>query len=88
MYKELAAVYKEFEAEAEALAKRIRARVREVDPEGKVCDLITLNPWVQLYTDKPSEGAEFSFEGDDGTKYYDTTYDGVMFVEMIENDKA
>lgn len=88
MYKELATIYKEFEAEAEALAKRIKARVREVDPEGKVCDIILFNPWVQLYVNEPSEGAEFSFEGDDGTKYYDTTYDGVRFVEMVEDDKT
>lgn len=88
MYKELATIYKEFEAEAEALAKRIKARVREVDPEGKVCDFINYCPWVQLYVNEPSEGAEFSFEGDDGTKYYDTTYDGVRFVEMVEDDKT
>lgn len=88
MYKELAAVYKEFRPEVEALAKRINARVREVDPEGKVCDIFNYCPWVQLYVDKPSEGAEFNFEGDD-TKYYETTYDGVRFVEMVEaNDKA
>jgi hypothetical protein len=88
MYKELAALYKEFEAEVEALAERINARVREIDPERKVCDFISPSRWVQLYADKPSEGAKYSFTSDTGTKFYDSWVDGVQFVEMIENDKS
>ncbi|MBP3266765.1 MAG: hypothetical protein J6M07_00350 [Ruminococcus sp.] len=42
MYKELAAIYKEFEAEAEALAKRVKARVREVDPENMDVDNVEI----------------------------------------------
>jgi hypothetical protein len=88
MYKELAALYKEFEAEVEALAERINARVREIDPEGKVCDFISNGSWVQLYVDEPSEGAAYNFTGDTGTKFYNAYVDGVRFVEMIENDKG
>lgn len=88
MYKELAALYKEYETKVNALREEINKRLREIDPERKVCDLISPMHWVQLYADKPSEGAEYSFTSDTGTKFYDSWVDGVMFVEMIENDKG
>lgn len=88
MYKELAALYKEYELKVNALREEINKRLREIDPEGKVCDFISPNRWVQLYVDKPSEGAVYTFTSDTGTKFYDSRVDGVMFVEMIENDKG
>lgn len=88
MYKELAALYKEYELKVNELREEINKRVREIDPERKVCDFISLNRWVQLYVDKPSEGAVYTFTSDTGTKFYDSWVDGVMFVEMIENDKG
>lgn len=88
MYKELAALYKEYELKVNELREEINKRVREIDPERKVCDFISLNRWVQLYTDKPSEGAVHSHTSDiTGTKFYDSWVDGVMFVEMVEDDK-
>lgn len=88
MYKELAALYKEYELKVNALREEINKRLREIDPEKKVCDFISPNRWVQLYVDKPSEGAVYTFTSDTGTKFYDSWVDGVMFVEMIENDKG
>jgi hypothetical protein len=88
MYKALAALYKEYEGRVQAISDEIDKRVREIDPEGKVCDFISPMHWVQLYADKPSEGAKFTHESDTGTKFYDSWFDGVMFVEMIENDKG
>ncbi len=87
MYKELAALYKEYESKVNALREEINKRVREIDPERKVCDFIVLNSWVQLYVDEPIEGAEYTFTSDTGTKFYDSWFDGVMFVEMIKNGK-
>lgn len=87
MYKALAALYKEYEPRVQAISDEIDKRLAEIAPKGSVCSFINVNPWVQLYADKPSEGAVFSFEGDDETKYYDIMVDGVLFVEMIaKND--
>ena len=87
MYKALAALYKEYEPLVRALSDEIKERLAEMGLRDRVIPFISFGDWVQLYTDKPSEGAEFSFEGDDdGTKFYETSVDGVRFVEMIEKD--
>ena len=41
MYKELAALYKEYEAKAQALYDESEERLREIDPEGKVVTLLS-----------------------------------------------
>lgn len=86
MYSALAALYKEYEPRARALSDEIKERLAEIGLMDRICPFISVSDWVQLYTDKPSEGAEFTFEGDDGTKFYETAYDGVRFVEMVEKN--
>lgn len=88
LYRALAALYKEYEPRVRALSDEIKERLAEMGLRDRVIPFISFSDWVQLYVDKPSEGAKFTFEDDedDGTKFYETAYDGVRFVEMVEKN--
>lgn len=85
MYKDLVALYKEYEGRIVALHEEIEDRLRGIDPGRKACNFIDYAPWVQVQVDEPT--GELSFIGEDGTEYYHTTFDGVKVVEMLRRDK-
>lgn len=85
MYKALAALYKEYKLKVNALREEVNKRMCEIVPEVKVRDFINYCSRVQLFVDKPSDGAEF-FGVLYGIETYHIKVDDVLFVETIEKN--
>lgn len=94
-YPALVELYKEYKDRANALYKEFEARINAIDPNydpeagyqpnslnSKVSNIFSYWTGLQVYPDKPSEGAKLGHESDDSV-FYTTYVDGVEFTECV-----
>ena len=88
-YPELAKLYKEYKCKADALYDEFQAKVddiiSETDDKIYVSNMFNHSDYIQVYPDKPSDGAIYSFSND-SSEYYVAMYDGVEISECVRKE--